>query len=382
VQRKIRSKLPPGTNRITEFEKFYPGIAPPHVKKPAEKKKGPRQTQRHAFRAGGIDDIFKQIVVQTVIDLKVSKKETPVWYVEICGGEGEYHVNRLQQKGEETKKVLGPTAEQVFDVLKDKDLTYLPPEIKGWFEATKFLNSPDQEFEVRGNSELRPNFEGDGIEWLSSTLLVALQTLRPQDPVTIFEDNPVCFASLFNFVRNFSSKVKPHIELIFNDGFQMARKMWMWKKVDSKAHGKYAGQRGLVLMDPDWNRGSEAKRCQDVLLALATKHWRSATVMITYPIASTYEEKARKLRDDIRELDPNLDLLEAELYIDTPGWTLESDVPRWQGVGALIAQPPYTTAERIRSALTVLSEELAGVPGAESMRINVATVKPGEKLLK
>ena len=38
-----------------------------------------------------------------------------------------------------------------------------------------------------------------------------------------------------------------------------------------------------VFIDPDYTRGGEAERCQKIMVDL-WKHWRSATVVITYPI--------------------------------------------------------------------------------------------------
>ena len=38
-----------------------------------------------------------------------------------------------------------------------------------------------------------------------------------------------------------------------------------------------------VFIDPDYTRGGEAERCQKIMVDF-WKHWRSATVVITYPI--------------------------------------------------------------------------------------------------
>jgi len=371
AQRKIREALnPEGQKEASEAEKFYPGMAPEEVVAREPKKK---KLLRHAHRAGGFSDLFNQIVVQTVIDLKVSKKETPVWYIEPCGGEGEYHTSRLRTPDDPKPPPRWPTAEALFEVLDEQDTTYMPPELQGWLQAMRTLNRQQEGFEVIGDRAQDVLCE-EGVQWLPSTTLVALQRLRKQDPVTIFEDNPISFAAMFNFVRNFSARFNPHIELMFKDGFKFIEKMFVLRKVISKAHGNFNGQRGLVFVDADWTRGSEAVRIRDLVVKLR-KHWRSATVMVTYPIWPDYEHKARKFNRSVKDEDNGLDLITAELYVDTPDWTPESEQVRWRGCGVLISSPPHTTGERIRAALGVLCEELAQTPGASKMTVLVEEIK-------
>jgi len=368
MQRKIREAREPGEVITPEFKKFYPGTAPENVTPP---ERGEKKHPRHAYRAGNFSDIFKQLVVQTVVDLKVQKSESPVWYVETCSGEGEYHVGRLKTPGEERPPMRWPTAEVLFEALDRQDMTYMPPELRGWMEGVRLLNRRQEEFEVRG-PEADADAQEEGPQWLPSTAMLALTLLREQDPVTLFEDSPLSFAALFNFVRNFSSKFDAHIELIFKDGFKSVRKMFVEKKTISKAFGPLDKQRGIVFVDPDYARGSEAYRCMDTIVRLR-KHWRSATVMVTYPLGPQYVDKARKFQDSVCSKDPSLDMLMAELYVDTRGWTEGSEEPQWRGCGVLISSPPHTTAERVRAVLNVLCQELSSLPDAHKMRV---VVKP------
>ena len=60
-----------------EWAKFYPGLAPLD-KLPAQQRRSGAQVhtfQRHAYRAGNFGDIFKQLLVHTLVELKVEKKE-------------------------------------------------------------------------------------------------------------------------------------------------------------------------------------------------------------------------------------------------------------------------------------------------------------------
>merc|ERR1712060_213641 len=134
-------------------------------------------------------------------------------------------------------------------------------------DAVRHLNKRGESFEVRGDgADADP--ELDGVQWLPSTLSVALQLLRKQDPVTVWEDNPVSFAALFNFVRNFSPRFPAHVELVFREGFKSLEMVFCKKKTISKAHGRLKGQRGCVLIDPDYTRGSEALRCEQAITTL------------------------------------------------------------------------------------------------------------------
>jgi len=631
VQRQLRSALSEDDD-VEEWEKYYPGTAPPELMPP--EKQGKEKT-RHAFRAGNFQDIFKQICIQTIVDLKVQKSDKPIWYVEACGGEGEYHVNRLKKEGEDRPPMKWPTAEIFYDALKDQDMTYMPPEIAGWVDAVKFLNQKRPEFEegydpksewkdleadaveslsafmklvevapwgvlgaqllgskqqmqsapppdadialvvpmsVRrmkqgpqgsGGAEgeacrwlgihaderfpddvfqgirkdldahfhayedgkmiihaacpdfskpryqnrrdralndlaysyqnvlaqfaesglpklrlfplpskiyaagyaeeipqmtfealalaysdldpetqqrlmqaeaiemcifrateldnfteafeasvpqqlpklrKRPGEEDDEEDeepeelhpvekpvWLPSTTVMALRGLRRKDPVSIYEDNPPAFAAMFNFVRNFKDYLKPRVELTMADGFSRVRQIFCngkataprwyqsdskWriqKKKNSKAHGTYSGQRGIVFADPNWDRGSEAYRTYDMINRLQ-KHWLSATVVVAYPLSPAIEQKARKLNMQVRQ-NKKLDLLTAELYVDTPDWSPDMDEEKWRGVGLLISAPPFTTLERMRAALSVMCQELMKQPGSHNMRYDVSVLK-------
>lgn len=368
-QRKVREALNPDEQVVPEWQKYYPGLAPEHLVPPDKKPKVP---PRHGPWAGSYTDLFKQILVQTVVDLKVSKSEAPLWYVEVCGGEGEYHVSRGRRPEDEGPPPAGlrwPTAEALYEVLSKQDMTYMPPELRGWMDAVQLLNQEGDDFEVRGpGAVLAPKTAG--IQWLPSTTLMALMRLRKQDPVTLFEDNPIAYAALFNFVRNFSPKLAPHVELTFRDGFRATRRFFVDKSLESKAHGPLNSRRGLVFADADFARGREYQRLLDMVVPMRT-HWRAATVVTTYPLNPFTEFKARKYLLDVRESDKSLQLLTAEIYVDNPDWEPEADEPKWRGCGALIASPPHTTAERLRAALGVMCQELSKQPGALEMRVRV-----------
>ncbi|CAE7831087.1 HMCN1 [Symbiodinium sp. CCMP2592] len=359
-----------------EWKKFYPGLAPVYTLPKNQRQTGAQTNvfERHAFRAGNFGDIFKQTIVQTVVDLKVNKKDaaSPVWYVEPCGGEGEYHVQRMRSEMDDRKPMKWPTAEDLYSVLEKEDLTYMPMEVKGWMDSVKLLNfNENMDWEVKGEGAMEAE-EQQGIQWLPSSTLVATRLLRKQDPVTIWEDNRAAFAAMFNFVRNWSSQLDPHVELIFKDGLKHTHRRWVQRRPGSisEAFGKQKGQRGVVFIDPDYTRGGEAERCHAIVVDL-WKHWRSATVMVTYPIGPKYEKKARDFNRKLRQADKTLDLLTIEAYVENKDWHENSEEDKWRGYGVLISQAPGTTAERAQAALKVICDALATMPEAHPMHIRI-----------
>jgi 23S rRNA A2030 N6-methylase RlmJ len=374
-------------NKVMQEADYYdPDLVPAHLRPPERK---PKPIYRCAQKAGCFPDILKQIVVQTIVDLKVQKAQSPVWYVEPCAGEGEYHVSRLGHKRMAESGVRRPldwpTTEVLYETLNNLDedqMMRMPKEVQGWMNVVRSLNEENPDFEVKGEAaDARPE---DGIQWLPSSLHCALQYLRPQDPVTLFEDNPASFASMFNFIRNFSERFAPHIELLFLDGFKSVEERFFKvnKRHVSEAHGSVRDEkgnkkRGVIFIDSDWNRGGEKTYWNERLVTEHKVHWNAATVVMTYPITPNQEVKVRNLNRRVRQSSKTLDLLTVEMYVNNPLWspnlTEEEQirVPRWRGCGCLISNPPYTTAERIRSAMGAICKELSKRDDALEMRVSV-----------
>mmetsp|Transcript_63363 Transcript_63363/g.151197 ORF Transcript_63363/g.151197 Transcript_63363/m.151197 type:complete len:558 (+) Transcript_63363:79-1752(+) len=381
-QRKQREQRREENKHTPEHRMFYPGLAPPE-KVPRKKKE--HVIFRHAKRAGNFGDIFKQMVVRALCDSK-AVKETPLWYVEPLAGEGEYHISRLQ----EGKPPLWPKVEDLYEALSEnKDVLESNATVKSWYETMEFLNN--QDFEVVGpgaqgaepetaeTGEATAPSQASQVQWLPSTTLVAGLALRQQDHVTLIEDNPAAFLPLFNFVRNFSERIEPRVELLRKDGWKTIQKVFVEKEVTSEAHGTVSGKRGLVVIDPDYTRGSEDVTSKKAIATLH-QHWRSATVVVMYPISPDREFKARSFIRDVCESDPSLDLLAVEWYIDTPNWTEHSEEAKWRGAGVLISNVPNQTAELISEAMDAVKKALSPMDNGATMRIDVD--RPMKKVQK
>jgi len=375
MQRKIRTALTPTHEpKVEEWEKYYPGTAPPMMM-PKPKLRREKKLKRHGLKAGSFEDIWKQICIQAVIDCKIQKSEKAIWYVETCAGEGEYHISRLQDPGHDELhlNVRFPRFEDVYEVLRNQDLSFHPTEIQGFMEGMKLLNDSEdlKNFEEKGDKV--DKVEGE-VKWLSSTTLVACQRLREQDVVTLWEDNPIAFAALNNFMRNWSGKFKPKLELQHKNGFVEYDWKFGQKKKGTKAHGQIGDRRGVVFADADWVRGGDRFQIVDMIQKL-NRHWKAATVIATYPLNEDKEADVKRWLKDLRQADGKLDLLIAEFTVDTPEWLRDMVPSAWYGQGIIISNPPGLAGQRIRDAGASLCEELSQHEDASPMRMKIQSLK-------
>jgi len=268
-----------------------------------------------------------------------------------------------------------PSAEDLFKVLDGKELAYMPPEVNGWMNAMYMLNEPDEDFEVKGGGAQVD--KQDGPQWLPSTALVALRLLRKQDPVSLWEDRPIPFAALANFVRNWAHKFQPHIEANHENGSRAMHRRFVrhsrhWV---SKAFGRFDRQRGIVVLDPDYNRHRCAHYCQELLKDLH-KQWMSSCVVLCYDLSPELEPDVRKFHEEAQQLDRTMDLWTIELTVTNKNWKEGDDEEeRFRGCGVLINKPPFTTADRVKAAMTVIIQELQEMPEAEDWPMSVRVEK-------
>jgi len=221
----------------------------------------------------------------------------------------------------------------------------------------------------------------EGPQWLPSTALMALRLLREQDPVTLWEENTFAFASLANFVRNWSSKFAPKIELIKKDGLRWAKRRWCeqkygnWNKAVSPVFGQWEGQRGVVLLDPPLRQNRFVNVASEDLMKDLHKHWFSATVVSTYVITPAREQKVRANHKKIRAHKKSMDLWTIELTVSNAdyydGCEMEGKPGKFRTWGCLISGPPYTTCERAKDAMELIIEELGVMPEAKKSPMSV-----------
>lgn len=171
---------------------------------------------------------------------------------------------------------------------------------------------------------------------------IARELLRRQDRGVFVELHPAdagVLAERFNSVAN--------LKVLHLDG---------WTALSSLIPPKE--KRGLVLIDPPFEKAGELDRLVERMLAAARK-WPTGVYVGWYPIKYPREiDRAAAGFADLAR--PALRL---ELTIDSPG-----PEPRLVGCGLFVINPPYTLAETAGRLLPALAERL-GRDGRGGARI-------------
>jgi 23S rRNA (adenine2030-N6)-methyltransferase len=119
-----------------------------------------------------------------------------------------------------------------------------------------------------------------------------------------------------------------------------------------------AQRRGLVLIDPPYEREDEMERLVDGL-ALAAARFPGGVLAAWYPIK--HRAPVRALHDRLRDSGLH-DIVAAELCLRAP-----TDAARLNGSGLLVVRPPYRFEAEAGPILAALLNRLGdGEPGAEA----------------
>ena len=162
--------------------------------------------------------------------------------------------------------------------------------------------------------------------------------LRPQDRLACAELQPSEYAALRAEFR-----ADPRVAVHHRDGWEALR-----------ALTPFPERRGLVLMDPPFERPGEFGRLGDGLARVA-RRFRGAVQMAWYPIK--HRAPVRDFRAAVAAVAAAglRDLVAAELWLREP-----TDPARLNGCGLLVANPPWGFEAAARALLAALLERLGG----------------------
>lgn len=260
---------------------------------------------RHGFHAGNHADVLKHLMlVQTLNYLK--KKDSPVLYIDTHAGAGCYDLTTAMAK---------KTAEASEGVLK-LDFADLPACAQGYAEAV--------------NGYL-------GRQHYPGSPQLAVDLLRPQDQLRLFDLHPTELASLQAlFAGNRSVKVSD------SDGFAAL-----------KALLPVQNSRALVLMDPPYELKTDY---QQVVKALAEGYRRMphAVFMLWYPVVER-EWVESMLKGLVAE--GMRDVWRFELGVNA------DEVKGMSASGMLVINPPWLLADEMKGLLSAVQQQLAPVNG-------------------
>ena len=268
---------------------------------------------RHAFHAGNHADVLKHFLLLQLLQ-HLTRKDKPLWFIDTHAGAGLYALD----SGYATQ-----LAEFEAGIGRLWSRTDLPPPLADYVQLVRKLN-PD--------GQLR---HYPGSPWL------ALQALRPQDQLRLFERHSTDSRLL---QENFHQAGR-HVLVTAGDGF-----------AGLKASLPPAPRRGLILVDPSYETrddyGKVVQAVKDGLSRFAT-----GTYAIWYPQLARSE--ARELPERLQRL-PIDCWLQVSLSVRRPS----PDGIGMHGSGMFIINPPWTLPQVLAEVMPYLAKALAQDAGA------------------
>jgi 23S rRNA (adenine2030-N6)-methyltransferase len=252
---------------------------------------------RHGFHAGNFADVHKHAVLAWIIHA-LGAKAKPFCVLDSHAGDACYDL-----AGAWAQK----TGEWRDGVARIQDCTDVPDALTPYLGALR-------EFRARHGASAYP-----GSPAIARTLL------RQQDRLVLGELHPAAWESLKAFFAG-DAQVAVHRR----DGWELLGALL-----------PPAERRGLVLVDPPYERAEEYRDAARALLA-ACRRWPDGVYVLWYPLLAVGRHRA--MLDAIAEAQPG-PMLEAELLLapqDTPAGL--------NGSGLCIINPPW----RLDQALEVL----------------------------
>jgi 23S rRNA (adenine2030-N6)-methyltransferase len=261
---------------------------------------------RHAFHAGNFADCMKHALLVRVLRA-LARKPAPFRVLDAHAGAGAYDLGSEEaRRGGEWRAGIG----RLLDVTE----------------------GPLAEYAALARDAGAPaRYPG------SPALVRAL--LRPEDRLVCVELHPEEHATLRARFR-----ADPQVAVHRRDGWEALR-----------ALTPFPERRGLVLMDPPFERPGEFERLSEGL-ALVARRFRGAVQAAWYPIKHRAPVRAFHAAVEAAGV---RDVVAAELWLREP-----TDPARLNGCGLLVANPPWGFEEEASAVLAALGDRLgAGEPG-------------------
>jgi len=270
---------------------------------------------RHQFHAGNFADVFKHVLLVRLL-LALAKKVKPFCYLDTHAGIGRYDLaHRWAQKNREFEQGIGR-----LWTLRDP-----PALLEPYLDAVRAENP------------------GGTLGIYPGSPLIAQRLLRAGDRMILCELSNRDYAALRKCVAR---ERRSGVTLI--DGFQAV-----------KAHLPPRERRGLVLMDPSFDRKGEFQRVVD---ALGEAHRRFATGVFAFWYPLMQPAAMRQFERTLREAGVAR-VLQLELWVHPPDWTADL-----RGCGMLVVNPPFEFESEAREILPWLVNAL-GSQGAGGQRV-------------
>jgi 23S rRNA (adenine2030-N6)-methyltransferase len=262
---------------------------------------------RHAFHAGNHADVLKHIVLTEVLGY-LTRKESPLWYIDTHAGIGQYRLDPRPPAGQ---------AEWLDGIARLWEDEVVPASLEPYLARVRALN-PD------GRLRLYPG-----------SPRVAADLLRPGDRAWLYELLGNDFQVLQEGFRD-----RRQIRCFRADGFAALKGLLPPEP-----------RRGLVFIDPSYELKSDYQRLVETLKD-AMRRFPGGCYLVWYPVVQRRE--ALELPARLQQLQPER-WLRAELRIKAPptaGYGL-------YGSGMFVVNPPWTLPTMLQDLLPWLKQRLA-----------------------
>lgn len=269
---------------------------------------------RHAFHAGNFADVFKHVLLLRLL-AALARKDKAFAYIETHAGAGRY-------------ALAAPAARKSGEARAGIGRLWQSPAARGE-DVARYL------------AAVRALNHGDGLACYPGSPRIARFLLRPQDRMRLAEAAPAeCARLRAEFAHD--RQVSVHC----GDGYAQL-KAWL----------PPPERRGLVLIDPPYERDEEWRQASEALVA-AARRWPQGTYALWYPVkrdAPLARCQADLARAGLRKL------LLAEMSVSP------ADTPfRLNGCGMIVLNPPWRLEQGLAPELEALAERLRQGPSADA----------------
>ncbi|KFG71092.1 23S rRNA (adenine(2030)-N(6))-methyltransferase RlmJ [Microvirga sp. BSC39] len=263
---------------------------------------------RHAFHAGNFADVMKHALLVRILAY-LQRKETPLRVIDTHAGIGLYDLT-----GDEAER----TGEWIEGIARLDEA--FAPEVE---EILAPYRKVIADVRARHGETIYPGSPG-----------IVREILRRQDRGVFVELHPADHAVLSEAFNEVSNLKVMHLDA--------------WTALHALIPPKE--KRGLVLIDPPYEKPNELERLGAELLA-ALKKWPTGVYAGWYPIKDVGPVDAVAERLHRESPRPGLRL---ELYVDDP-----RDAARLNGSGLFVLNPPWSLREEAEILLPALAERLS-----------------------
>ncbi|OYX67383.1 MAG: 23S rRNA (adenine(2030)-N(6))-methyltransferase RlmJ [Sphingomonadales bacterium 32-64-17] len=258
---------------------------------------------RHAFHAGNSADVVKHSLLIALVRA-LQQKQSALTLIDTHAGCGLYDLigDQAQRTGE--------AAQGVLRALADPN-----PLLDDYRAAVQAVNKDAEPRLYPGSPQ------------------VLAQLLRPQDFLILNEKHPEDAAALRSVMRDTPAAVHQR------DAYEL----WL-------ALTPPRTPRGVVVVDPPYEKTDERERITTTLAAVHRK-WAHGVTVIWYPLKDRATHERRK--DQLRKLGIGK-------FLCVEHWLYDSEQPGiYNGAGLHIVNPPYAFTEALPPLLEALRTALA-----------------------